>query len=171
MSAWDNSAGKPSTHLFIRRNVHKLIDELGIEASAWKNDAWIGAAEDIADDDKVCGQRQDGNRSAEDSSFKCFNCGEEGHAKADCPNPPAPFSGICRICEKDGHLAKDCPDKKAVLCFNCRKEGHNTKDCKNNRVFDLSDVLDVAPEAAWEALLAADKARDLDRFREVFVMK
>ncbi len=171
MAAWNASAGKPSIHLFTRRNEHKLTGELETEASAWKDDTWTGAAEDTADDDKLGGQRPDGNQSAENSSFKCFNCGDEGHAKADCPNPPAPFSGVCRICEKDGHLAKDCPDKKLTLCFNCRKEGHLTKDCKNNRVFDLSGVLDIAPEAAWEALLAADTARDLDRFREVLAIK
>lgn len=163
MAAWNDSAGKPSTHLFTRRNEYILTGELGTEASAWKDDTWTGAAEDIADVDKPGGQRPNGNQSAEDNS------GGEGHAKAD--SSPAQFSGVCRICEKDGHLAKDCPDKKTPLCFNCRKEGHFTKDCKNNRVFDLSDVLDIAPEAAWEALLAADTARDLDRFREVFVMK
>lgn len=103
--------------------------------------------------------------------MKFSNFGGEGNVKEDGPNSPAQFSGVCRICEKDGHLAKDCPDKKSPLCFNCHKEGHLTKDCKNNRVFDLSDVPDIAPEAAWEALLAADTVGDLDRFREVFVMK
>lgn len=168
MAAWNDSAGKSSTHLFTRRNEYILTGELGTEASAWKDNTLTGAA---ADDDKLGGQHPDGNQSAEDSSIKCLNCGGDGHAKADCPNPPTPFPGVCRICEKGGHLAKDCPDKKTTLCFNCRKEGHLTKDCKNNRVFDLSDVLDIAPEAAWEALLAADTAMDLDRFREVFVMK
>ena len=57
------------------------------------------------------------------------------------------------------------------MCHNCRKEGHTAKDCKDNRVFDLSDVPDVAPDAAWDALMAADKAKDLDRFREVLLMK
>lgn len=35
-------------------------------------------------------------------SSGCFNCGEEGHNKADCTNPRAarPFDGECRLCNK-----------------------------------------------------------------------
>lgn len=154
-----------------RRNEQKLTGELGTAASAWKNDSWNSGVEDIADDEKASGgQHPDGHEDGEENSFKCSNCGEEGHSKAECPNPPAPFSGVCRICEKDGHLAKDCPDKKTLLCHNCRQEGHSAKECKNNRVFDLSDVPDIAPEPAWEALKVADQANDLDRLREVLLM-
>lgn len=116
----------------------------------------------------MCGQHADGHQDKEGDTF---NCGEEVHSNAESPNPLASFAGACRVCQKNGHLAKDCPDKTPMLCHNCRKIGHTAKDCKDNRVFDLSDVPDVAPEAAWEALITADRATDLDRFREVFVIK
>ncbi|ROW03174.1 hypothetical protein VPNG_08158 [Cytospora leucostoma] len=58
----------------------------------------------------------------------CYNCGETGHNKADCPNPST-FTGECRYCKKEGHMAKDCPDKPPMRCGNCRKEGHFIADC------------------------------------------
>ena len=39
-------------------------------------------------------------------------------------------------------------------------------DCKENRVLNFSDVVDKGPDEAWDALVAADKTRDLDEFRE-----
>ena len=35
----------------------------------------------------------------------CFNCGEEGHSKAECTNERVEreFTGTCRICEQVGH--------------------------------------------------------------------
>ncbi len=38
----------------------------------------------------------------------CFKCGQEGHNKANCPQPDV---------------------KRA--CFNCGQEGHNKQDCPN----------------------------------------
>ena len=40
-------------------------------------------------------------------------------------------------------------------------------DCTENRVLDFSDVADKLPEEAWEALIEADKTRDLDDIRDV----
>jgi hypothetical protein len=52
----------------------------------------------------------------------CFNCGEQGHNKAECFNPPKP-TGACRFCSKEGHAAKECLDKPASVCRNCQTEG------------------------------------------------
>lgn len=63
--------------------------------------------------------------TAPSSGGGCFNCGQEGHTKADCTNERVarPFSGTCRLCQVEGHTARDCPTKPAEKCRNCGKEG------------------------------------------------
>ncbi|KAL4941543.1 hypothetical protein BDV06DRAFT_212548 [Aspergillus oleicola] len=95
----------------------------------------------------------------------CYNCGEEGHAKAECTKPRV-FSGTCRICNEQGHLAAGCPQRPPDVCKNCQQEGHKTIECTQNRKFNLNDIEDVLPETAWAALRKASQERDLGDFRE-----
>ncbi|RFU31862.1 hypothetical protein B7463_g4488, partial [Scytalidium lignicola] len=94
----------------------------------------------------------------------CFNCGQEGHNKAECPNEAVPreFTGTCRLCEQEGHRAADCPTAPPRQCKNCEQEGHSILECKNPRKIDRSDIEDVEPEAAWEELKAAAAEGDID---------
>ena len=44
--------------------------------------------------------------SMEKSGPICWNCGEAGHLKRNCPNPP-----YCSKCKQKGHLPVKCPPK------------------------------------------------------------
>ena len=45
--------------------------------------------------------------STEKSGPICWNCGEAGHLKRNCPNPP-----YCSECKQKGHLPVKCPQKE-----------------------------------------------------------
>ncbi|KAK5796065.1 hypothetical protein VI817_005350 [Penicillium citrinum] len=66
----------------------------------------------------------------------CYNCGEEGHSKADCPEPRKQ-TGACFNCGDTGHSKADCPEprKQTGACYNCGEEGHNKVNCPKPRVF------------------------------------
>ncbi|KAJ5659655.1 hypothetical protein N7507_006106, partial [Penicillium longicatenatum] len=84
----------------------------------------------------------------------CFNCGEEGHSKAECTKPRV-FKGTCHICDKEGHPAANCPERPPDMCRNCGAEGHQAMVCKAPRKFDLNNVADRLPEEAWGMMKAA----------------
>ncbi|GAM91025.1 hypothetical protein ANO11243_090720 [Dothideomycetidae sp. 11243] len=93
----------------------------------------------------------------------CFNCGQSGHNKSDCPNERVErlFTGSCRLCGTEGHRAAECPEAPAKICKACGKEGHNAADCTNARVIydDATPIL--PPEQGWEMLVAADQAKEV----------
>ncbi|KAI9643994.1 hypothetical protein NHQ30_007346 [Ciborinia camelliae] len=98
----------------------------------------------------------------------CFNCGEEGHTKAECTNPAVAreFTGTCRICEQQGHRASDCPSAPPKLCNNCKEEGHSILECKNPRKIERNDIEDVAAEVAWENLVKQSEEGDFDDMKD-----
>ncbi|KAK7181841.1 hypothetical protein DPSP01_002429 [Paraphaeosphaeria sporulosa] len=64
-------------------------------------------------------------------SRTCNGCGEVGHIKRNCPNPPAGGSsgGACYSCGQEGHQKRDCPNGGGDACFNCGMTGHRKVDC------------------------------------------
>ncbi|XP_020265939.1 protein AIR1 [Asparagus officinalis] len=91
----------------------------------------------------------------ERNSSACFNCGEEGHAAANCTSEkrkkPCFICGMfghiakrctqgqdCFICKRRGHIAKNCPEKNkhisqdCVICLRCGNLGHEMLSCKND---------------------------------------
>ncbi|TDZ55053.1 DNA-binding protein HEXBP [Colletotrichum trifolii] len=122
-----------------------------------------------------------GGGGADGDDRACYNCGQPGHNKADCPEPRKAFDGTCkgcgeeghmrrecphappmtcRVCGEEGHMRKDCPSKPPDVCRNCLEEGHAVVDCKNPRKLDLSLVEDVDTEVIWKEIIAAAEERD-----------
>lgn len=114
----------------------------------------------------------------------CYNCGETGHNKADCPKPRAPPTGPCRRCNEEGHWSKECPNAPPMVCFdcgsaehlskecpdrsckNCGEKGHSSTDCKSARLVDRSAFPDMSTEDAWELIKKAVNERDIDDVKE-----
>lgn len=95
----------------------------------------------------------------------CFNCGEEGHSKAECTKPRV-FTGTCRECNETGHRASDCP-RKPKKCAICKEENtHDTIDCENNYSFDMSGVPDLSEKECWAKIKQASNEVDMDDFKE-----
>ncbi|KAN0089767.1 hypothetical protein V8E51_020027 [Hyaloscypha variabilis] len=98
----------------------------------------------------------------------CYNCGEEGHNKADCTNETIAreFTGTCRVYKQVGHRASDYPNKPPEICKNCQEEGHGAFECKNPRKIDCSKLLDVELADYWAKIKKAVANRDLEDLKE-----
>ncbi|PWI75307.1 zinc finger domain-containing protein [Purpureocillium lilacinum] len=94
---------------------------------------------------------------------KCFNCGEQGHRVAECPQPR---DTACRYCKQEGHMVRDCPDKPAMVCNNCGLEGHTRNNCENARNVNRDHVADLSPDEAWDKIKKAVLERDVDDAKE-----
>ena len=99
-------------------------------------------------------------------AIQLHNSDFDRHNRAGCTKPRV-FKGECRICKQAGHPASECPEKPADKCFNCKEEGHTAVECKNKRVFDYTEVDDLTAQDAWNKLLEADEARELEDVRSV----
>ena len=59
---------------------------------------------------------------AENDPRACHNCGESGHRKFECPNPPKGRPGLkCFNCHEEGHSKADCTNPRVMVCRNCEK--------------------------------------------------
>ncbi|KAK5086765.1 hypothetical protein LTS08_007178 [Lithohypha guttulata] len=135
------------------------------DATDWNDGgAGINSFDDppTADD---TGPPGDGDEGTARARGGCFNCGEEGHNKADCTKPRV-FTGTCRTCNQEGHRASDCPSKPK-FCKQCMTENdHDTIDCKNKKVVDNSSIPEVSEKEAWAMVMAASDDLDVDDFKE-----
>ncbi|VDO23306.1 unnamed protein product [Haemonchus placei] len=66
-------------------------------------------------------------------SKACFNCRQQGHVLADCPNR----DDICFKCGSTEHSVHKCPRKHVqgfpfAKCFVCGCQGHLSRDCEKN---------------------------------------
>lgn len=100
---------------------------------------------------------------------ECFNCGEVGHNKSECPNPAVerPFTGTCRICEQEGHRAAECPMKKPDICRSCGAEGHKAAECTVNRKIDRSKATDMSKDEALKVIRNAVDDKDMGDVKKV----
>ncbi|CAI7758131.1 unnamed protein product [Closterium sp. NIES-53] len=75
---------------------------------------------------------------------KCHNCGQMGHLRRDCRNPPA-----CSICGQEDHQRRDCPE--APVCGKCGRRGHVERECYSKKGEGRGDSRDRSEVAETRA--------------------
>ncbi|KAG9289087.1 hypothetical protein G9A89_022396 [Geosiphon pyriformis] len=133
-------------------------------------------------DCRICGEeghmardcpekRQGGFGGGGGGGGACHRCGEEGHFARDCsiqtPIRGGIGGGICYKCQKPGHFARECSEDRsgedavAERTFNSRSKPALTP-------WSNPQPTDLSANEAWNKLLAADKEKDIDDFKEAF---
>jgi len=111
----------------------------------------------------------------------CFNCGEEGHRKDECTEPPKEREGGdrpkgCFRCKAEDHISKDCPLPET--CRRCGQEGHRVAECsepEKTRVVEGDDgtkrEIYVPTETAEDQLFGSGVSQGInfDKYEKIKV--
>ena len=72
------------------------------------------------------------------ANYKCYNCGEMGHFRADCAAPPRQKTVTCFKCGQTGHIARSCGVQSGgtgrssgnqLKCGFCGEGNHTMMNC------------------------------------------